>query len=58
MVVSQSHSGLPHRKHPTTFAEIRRDAEKRLARGLKLDFDQIMLDIAALRARAERPIKN
>lgn len=58
MVRTQKHSELSRRKHPTTFAEIRSDAEKKLQRGLKLDFDQIMLDIAALRARAERPIKN
>ena len=44
-----------HRKLPATFAAIRRDCESRLARGLKLDFDQIMLDIAALRARTEKP---
>jgi hypothetical protein len=55
---SQRHSEPPHRKHPTTFAEIRRNAENRLARGLKLDFDQIMLDIAALRVRAEKLSKN
>ena len=47
-----------HRKRPATFAEIRRDAEKRLARGLGLDFDQIMLDIAAIRARAAKLAKN
>ena len=50
MVRTQKHSELSRRKHPTTFAEIRSDAEKKLQRGLKLDFDQIMLDIAALRA--------
>ena len=44
----------PRSKRPRTFAEIRRDAEHRLRRGLKLDFKQIMLDIAALRgARPE-----
>jgi hypothetical protein len=58
MVHPQRDSEPPHRKHPTTFAEIRHDAEKRLERGLKLDFDQIMLDIELLRARAERLIKN
>ncbi|HME12876.1 MAG TPA: hypothetical protein VKF79_08450 [Candidatus Acidoferrum sp.] len=41
------------RKRPSTFAEVRHDAEKRLEHGLKLDFDQIMLDIAAIRVRAE-----
>jgi hypothetical protein len=46
----------PHRKRPLTFAAIRRDAENRLARGLKLDFDQIMLDITALIADAKKPI--
>jgi hypothetical protein len=45
-------------KHPMTFADVRHDAEDRLARGLKLDFDQIMLDIAAIRARAEKPARN
>ena len=39
------------RKHLHTFADIRHKAEQRLRRGLKLDFDQIMLDIATLRAR-------
>jgi hypothetical protein len=39
-----------HRKRPRTFADIRRNAEKRLKLGLKLDFDQMMADIAALRA--------
>jgi hypothetical protein len=51
-------SERPHHKHPATFAEIRRKAEKRLARGLKLDFDQIMLDIAVIRARADKLTKN
>ena len=46
----------PHRKRPLTFAAIRRDAESRLARGLKLDFDQIMLDITALMADAKKPL--
>ena len=46
----------PHRKRPLTFAAIRRDAENRLARGLKLDFDQIMLDIAALMVASKKPI--
>jgi len=32
------------------------NAENGLVRGLKLDFDQIMLDIGLLRTRAERPI--
>jgi hypothetical protein len=58
MVRPQKHSEPPHRRHPMTFAEIRRDAEKRLKRGLKLDFDQIMLDIEAIRVRAEKPTKN
>jgi hypothetical protein len=34
-----------------TFADIRRNAEKQLALGLQLDFHQIMLEIAELRAR-------
>lgn len=51
-------SERPHRKQPATFAEIRRDAEKRLARGLRLDFDQIMLDIAVIRARADALAKD
>ena len=54
----QKHSDRPQAKDPTTFAEIGRDAEKRLALGLKLDFDQIMLDIEAIRKRAEKPVKN
>jgi len=58
MVVPQRQSEPPRRKHPTTFAEIRRDAEKRLALGLVLDFDQIMLDIAAIRARAAKLAKS
>jgi hypothetical protein len=45
-------------KRPTTFAEIRFNAEERLRHGLKLDFDQIMLDIGAIRAAAEKPTKN
>jgi hypothetical protein len=45
----------PHRKRPRTFAAIRRDAENRLARGLKLDFDQIMSDITALMANPKKP---
>jgi hypothetical protein len=45
------------RKRPATFSDVRRDAEKKLARGLELDFDQIMLDIAAIR-RAGRLTKN
>jgi hypothetical protein len=50
---------VPRRgKHLQTFSDIRRAAEKRLAHGLDLDFDQIMLDIAALRRRLEKPIKN
>jgi len=39
-----------HRKRPRTFADIRRNAEMRLKLGLKLDFEQIMADIAAIRA--------
>ena len=46
------------RKRPTTFAEVRSDAEKRLALGLGIDFDQIMLDIAAIRARAAKLAKS
>ena len=42
--------GRTYRKRPRTFADIRRSAEKRLKLGLKLDFDQIMADIAAIRA--------
>jgi hypothetical protein len=38
-----------------TFADIRREAEARLTRGLRLDFDQIMLDIAAVR-RADKKL--
>jgi uncharacterized membrane protein len=38
------------RKRPRTFADIRRNAEKRLKLGLQLDFEQIMADIAAIRA--------
>jgi hypothetical protein len=35
---------------------VRRDAEERLACGLKLDWDQILLDIAAIRVLAiKRP---
>lgn len=50
---------IPRRgKHFPTFSDIRRDAEKRLASGLKLDFDQIMLDIAALRVRAIKAAKH
>ena len=45
-------------KFPSTFAEIRCAAEQRLARGLTLDFDQIMLDIARVRAGAGKPIRN
>jgi len=41
-----------------TFAEVRSDAEKRLALGLGIVFDQIMLDIAANRARAAKLAKN
>jgi len=51
-------SARAHRKRPVTFAEIRSDAEKRLALGLGLDFDQIMLDIAAVRARAAKLAKS
>ena len=51
-------SAQPHRNRPTTFAEVRRNAEERLALGLKLDFDQIMLDIEAIRKQAEKPSKN
>jgi len=48
-----------HQKRATkTFEDIRWAAEKRLARGLKLDFDQIMLDIAAVRRGAGKPVKN
>lgn len=43
------------RKKPRTFAEIRRHAEETLRRGLPLDFDQIMRDVAALRAQAQHP---
>ena len=39
-----------HRKRPRTFADIRRNAEMRLKLGLKLDFEQIMADIATIRA--------
>ena len=52
------HLKRPHRKHPTTFAEIRRNAEERLAQGLKVDFEQIMIDIAVIRVEAEKPAKN
>jgi urease gamma subunit len=45
----------PPRKRPLTFAVIRRNAEKRLARGLKLDFDQIMSDITALISIPKKP---
>jgi hypothetical protein len=38
-----------------TFADVRREAEARLARGLRLDFDRIMLDIAAIR-RADKKL--
>ncbi len=39
-----------------TFDAVRRDAEERLACGLKLDWDQILLDIAAIRVLAiKRP---
>jgi hypothetical protein len=58
MVRSPTHSDQPHQKRPSTFDEVRRSAEKTLRRGLKLDFDQIMLDIAAIRVRAEKPTKN
>ena len=51
-------SARVHRKPPITFAEVRSDAEKRLALGLLLDFDQIMLDIAAIRARAAKLTKS
>ena len=51
-------SKRPPRKRPTTFAEVRRNAEKKLALGLKLDFDQIMLDIEVIRKWAEKPTKN
>jgi hypothetical protein len=44
----------PRRRRPRTFAEIRRNAETRLRRGLKLDFGGIMRDVAALRARNQR----
>jgi hypothetical protein len=47
--------GASRRKGPRTFADIRRNAEKRLKLGLKLDFDQIMADIAALRTRHRIP---
>ena len=47
-----------HRKRPTTFAEVRRRAEDRLAHGLKLNFDQIMLDIDAIRKQAAKPSRN
>jgi hypothetical protein len=54
---SEKYSERRHGQRPSTFAEIRRDAEKKLARGLKLDFDQIMLDIEAIRVSAKKPGK-
>jgi len=55
---AQRGSERAHRKRPVTFADVRRDAEKRMARGLKLDFDQIMLEIAVICERAGKPLKN
>jgi hypothetical protein len=43
----------PQHPRPHCFADIRKDCEDRLARGLKLDFDQIMLDIDAIKAAME-----
>jgi hypothetical protein len=45
----------PPHKRPLNFAAIRRDAEQRLARGLKLDFDQIIADITALMSNPKKP---
>lgn len=43
----------PQHPRPHCFADIRKDCEDRLARGLKLDFEQIMLDIDAIKAAME-----
>jgi hypothetical protein len=47
------HIARSRAKRPRTFAEIRRNAEQTLRLGLRLNFKQIMLDIAALRAGAQ-----
>jgi len=51
------HPKRPRRILPVTFAEIRLNAETRLRHGLKLDFEQIMGDIAAVQAHAEKTTK-
>ena len=50
---------LRHSKRAAkTFGDIRRECEQKLARGLALDFDKIMLEIDAVRRRAGKPAKN
>jgi hypothetical protein len=46
---AETHRALPPKTSPH-FADVRRNAEMRLKLGLKLDFEQIMADIAAIRA--------
>jgi hypothetical protein len=41
-----------------TFADVRRECEKKLADGEHLDFDKVMLEIAVIRKRAASPTKN
>jgi hypothetical protein len=41
-----------------TFADIRRDCEQKLARGERLNFDKVMLEIAAIRKRAGKTGKD
>jgi hypothetical protein len=50
---------IPRRGKPVqTFSDIRRAAEKRLARGQQIGFDRIMADIAELRTRSTKLVKS